>query len=59
MQLLSVFISVILALPGVLRAGSTAEETRFISNPRQLIYEGKRSGEGLFLERWQDAHFSE
>jgi Tol biopolymer transport system component len=48
MQLLSVLISAILVLPGVLRADSAAEEARFISNPRQLIYEGKRSGEGYF-----------
>jgi Tol biopolymer transport system component len=48
MQLLSVFISATLALAGVLCAGPAAEEARFISNPRQLIYEGKRSGEGYF-----------
>ena len=48
MQLLTVFVSVTLVLSGVLRAGSAAEEARFISNPRQLIYEGKRSGEGYF-----------
>ena len=48
MQLHGVFILAILALPGLLRAGSAAEEARFISNPRQLIYEGKRSGEGYF-----------
>ena len=48
MQLHAVFILAIFALPGLLRAGSAAEEARFISNPRQLIYEGKRSGEGYF-----------
>jgi Tol biopolymer transport system component len=48
MQLLSAFILAILALPAVLGAGPAAEEARFISNPRQLIYEGKRSGEGYF-----------
>ena len=48
MQLLSVLISAILSLPGVLRAGWAGGETRFISNARQLIYEGKRSGEGYF-----------
>ena len=49
MRFSSVFISAILALTGVLRAGSAAEqEARFISNARQLIYEGKRSGEGYF-----------
>jgi Tol biopolymer transport system component len=48
MQLHAVFILAIFALPALLRAGSSAEEARFISNPRQLIYEGKRSGEGYF-----------
>jgi hypothetical protein len=48
MRFSSVFISAILALTGVLRAGSAAEEAQFISNARQLIYEGKRSGEGYF-----------
>jgi Tol biopolymer transport system component len=48
MQLQRVFILAMLALPGLLRSGSVAEEARFISNPRQLIYEGKRSGEGYF-----------
>jgi Tol biopolymer transport system component len=48
MQLLSILILAILALPELLHAGSAAEEARFISNPRQLIYEGKRSGEGYF-----------
>ena len=38
----------ILALAGNLQAGSPAEESQFISNPRQLIYDGKRSGEGYF-----------
>ena len=38
----------ILALAGNLQAGSSAEESQFISNPRQLIYDGKRSGEGYF-----------
>ena len=48
MQLLSAVILAILALPAVLGADAAAEEARFISNPRQLIYEGKRSGEGYF-----------
>ena len=47
MQLLSVFVSATLVLVEGLRAGSV-EEAQFISNPRQLIYEGKRSGEGYF-----------
>ncbi|MGB7794006.1 MAG: hypothetical protein WBL39_22650 [Terrimicrobiaceae bacterium] len=48
MQFRGVFMLAILALLGVLSGGSAAEEARFISNPRQLIYEGKRSGEGYF-----------
>ena len=48
MQLHGVFIFAILALTGLLRAGSAAQEARLITNPRQLIYEGKRSGEGYF-----------
>jgi hypothetical protein len=48
MQLNGILILAIFALPPLLRAGSAAEEARFISNPRQLIYEGKRSGEGYF-----------
>ena len=47
MQLLSVFVSATLVLVEGLRAGSV-EEAQFISNARQLIYEGKRSGEGYF-----------
>src|SRR5256714_229411 len=31
-----------------LGADDAAQETRFISNPRQLVFEGKRSGEGYF-----------
>jgi len=29
-------------------AGDPAQEKQFISNPRQLVFEGKRSGEGYF-----------
>ncbi|HEX4640633.1 MAG TPA: peptidase M28, partial [Chthoniobacterales bacterium] len=29
-------------------ADDVAQESRFISNPRQLVLEGKRSGEGYF-----------
>ncbi len=36
------------ALPIFLRADDAVNEARFIKNPRQLIYEGKRSGEGYF-----------
>ncbi|HET9856761.1 MAG TPA: M28 family peptidase, partial [Chthoniobacterales bacterium] len=31
-----------------LAADESAQESRFISNPRQLIFEGRRSGEGYF-----------
>jgi Tol biopolymer transport system component len=48
MQFLSTFILATLALLGLLRADSAAEEARFVSNPRQLIYDGMRSGEGYF-----------
>ena len=44
------FLFCIVALAGDLQAGSTTEERQFISNPRQLIYDGKRSGEGYFSE---------
>jgi Tol biopolymer transport system component len=50
MQFLSTFILAILALPGLLGADSAAEEARFVSDPRQLIYDGMRSGEGYFSE---------
>jgi Tol biopolymer transport system component len=48
MQLLSVLVLATLVLPGVLHAGLVGEEAQFISSARQLIYEGKRSGEGYF-----------
>jgi Tol biopolymer transport system component len=47
-ELLSICILATVAFAGGLRADSAAEEARFISNPRQLIYDGKRSGEGYF-----------
>lgn len=37
-----------LAAAAVSLADDASTESRFISNPRQLIYEGKRSGEGYF-----------
>ena len=38
-----------LALPAVTAgADDAANEARFLTNPRQLIYEGRRSGEGYF-----------
>ncbi|MEA3207123.1 MAG: hypothetical protein QOE70_180 [Chthoniobacter sp.] len=46
------FSLLLLALSGALspfsRADEAAPEARFITNARQLIYEGKRSGEGYF-----------
>ena len=38
----------LLLLTATAFADDAANEARFISNPRQLIYEGKRSGEGYF-----------
>ncbi|MGB7838937.1 MAG: hypothetical protein WBL40_12580 [Terrimicrobiaceae bacterium] len=48
MQFRGVFMLAILALLGVLSGGSAAEEARFISNPRQLIYEGKAAAKAIF-----------
>lgn len=43
------FISALfVCLAAVVHADDAASEARFISNARQLIYEGKRSGEGYF-----------
>src|SRR5262245_4676532 len=42
------FTSLLLALAAASLADDAASESRVISNPRQLIYEGKRSGEGYF-----------
>ena len=39
-------IFLLLALPSAALADDAANEARFITNPRQLTYEGKRSGEG-------------
>jgi len=36
------------AAPFALQADDAANEGRFLSNTRQLIYDGKRSGEGYF-----------
>ena len=41
-------IFLLLTLPSAALADDAANEARFITNPRQLIYEGKRSGEGYF-----------
>ncbi|HEY5744408.1 MAG TPA: hypothetical protein VIS99_17920 [Terrimicrobiaceae bacterium] len=37
-------------LAGSVRANDAGDEARFITNARQLIYEGKRSGEGYFSQ---------
>ena len=45
-------LTVLLALacgPLALAADDPAQEARFLTNPRQLIFEGRRSGEGYFL----------
>lgn len=44
----SLCITTFLALAALSAAQSTTSETRFLSQARQLIYEGKRSGEGYF-----------
>ena len=31
---------------------NSAAEPQFLSNIRQLTYDGKRAGEGLFFRRW-------
>jgi Tol biopolymer transport system component len=36
------------ASPSAVAADESAQEKRFLSNPRQLVFEGKRSGEGYF-----------
>ncbi len=49
----------ILSVPGFAADGDAAKETRFLKNTRQLIYEGKRSGEGYFQPGWKSDHFPE
>jgi Tol biopolymer transport system component len=44
----SVFLALAAASTSALAADDPAQENRFISNPRQLVFEGKRSGEGYF-----------
>jgi Tol biopolymer transport system component len=41
-------LSFFLLAASVLGADDSAQEKRFITNPRQLVFEGKRSGEGYF-----------
>ena len=42
------FLVIFAGLAAAAFADDAANEARFITNPRQLIYEGKRSGEGYF-----------
>jgi hypothetical protein len=44
---LSIFVVVVAFFPGK-AADEAAQEKRFITNTRQLIFEGRRSGEGYF-----------
>ena len=46
LRILSLF--VVLPAFGIAAEGDAAKEARFLKNTRQLIYEGKRSGEGYF-----------
>jgi WD40-like Beta Propeller Repeat len=41
-------ISLLIGCACALGADDSAQEKQFISNPRQLVFEGKRSGEGYF-----------
>ena len=42
-----IFVAVVLVVPAK-AADDVAQESRFITSPRQLIFEGRRSGEGYF-----------
>jgi Tol biopolymer transport system component len=42
-----IFVAVVLFVPAQ-AADEVAQESRFITSPRQLIFEGRRSGEGYF-----------
>jgi Tol biopolymer transport system component len=48
MFLRTLFLFVVLTSSGIAADGDAAKEARFLKNTRQLIYEGKRSGEGYF-----------
>ena len=41
------FVAVVLFVPAK-AADEATQESRFLTNPRQLIFEGRRSGEGYF-----------
>jgi Tol biopolymer transport system component len=41
-------LAAVIACASVLAADDSAQEKRFLSNARQLVFEGKRSGEGYF-----------
>src|SRR4051812_33419031 len=43
-----VLLTLLVTAASALSADDTAQENRFISNARQLVFEGKRSGEGYF-----------
>jgi Tol biopolymer transport system component len=45
--ILSLFVAVVLSVPAK-AADEATQESRFITNPRQLIFDGRRSGEGYF-----------
>ncbi|MFA6545127.1 MAG: hypothetical protein WCS99_11985, partial [Limisphaerales bacterium] len=47
-QRLCLFLAALAAAVQPLRADDSAKEARFLTNTRQLIYEGRRSGEGYF-----------
>jgi len=42
------FLVLAVACAGAFGADDSAQEKRFVSNPRQLVFEGKKSGEGYF-----------
>ncbi|MEO6742508.1 MAG: peptidase M28, partial [Chthoniobacteraceae bacterium] len=50
MFLRSLLLLVVLSVSGFSADGDGAKQARFLKNTRQLIYEGKRSGEGYFSE---------
>jgi Tol biopolymer transport system component len=44
------FLILAIATASAFGADNPAQEQRFLSNPRQLVFEGKRSGEGYFSQ---------
>ena len=47
-QRLCLFFAALTAMSPLRAADDTAKEAQFLNNTRQLIYEGRRSGEGYF-----------